>query len=290
MENWIILVATYNLKNLFLHGEGVSKHEKEVRPLARMIDQVGADVMAVQEVGSVESLATLNARLAHPYPFCAVLPGNSNRSIHLGLLARRQFTFTTHQDLLLSDVEGTPLQYFRSAAAAKSVQRSALGFQRDLLLAETQVSPHQRLALFCVHLKSRTNQPWQMLAADTMRAAECRAMRRIVASYAHQYPATLICLLGDFNDRLSSDALSPLAELPFTDPLGNLLRRSGRNPSTYWPKRRMRIDHILIAQNTLPTLVPDSPKIHVSDMARTASDHYPVSIELNLADLPDYSG
>lgn len=255
-----------------------------------MIDQVGADVMAVQEVGSAASLASLNARLANPYPFCEVLVGNSNRSIHLGLLARQPFALTTHQDLVLRDTAGTPLQYFRCEGDAKTAQPSPLGFQRDLLLAETQLNARLRLALFCVHLKSRTNQTWQMLAADTMRAAECRAMQAVVMKYRQTHPATLVCLLGDFNDRWSSEALLALHPLEFADPLGAVLRRSGRNPSTYWPKRRMRIDHILVAENTLPRVLPDSPMIHVSGMARTASDHYPVSIGLNLGDVDDGPG
>ena len=58
-----VRLATYNLKNLFLHDEGFEKPTHETRPLAKMIDQVAADLMVVQEAGSQRSLETLNARL-----------------------------------------------------------------------------------------------------------------------------------------------------------------------------------------------------------------------------------
>lgn len=87
-------------------------------------------------------------------------------------------------------------------------------------------------------------------------------------------------MLGDLNDLLSSDALQPLRELPLQDVVGVQLRRAGRNPSTYWPKRRMRIDHILLDATLVARLVPDSAIIHANNMARTASDHYPVSVTL----------
>ena len=67
--------------NLFLAGEGPTKPGKSLRPLARMIDQVAADVMLVQEVGSTASLQLLNQRLAKPYEYCAAVVGNSNRRI-----------------------------------------------------------------------------------------------------------------------------------------------------------------------------------------------------------------
>ena len=277
-----MLISTYNVRNLFLAGEGPAKPEKALRPLARMIDQVGADVMVLQEVGSQASLQRLNARLAQPYPVVESLPGNSNRSIHLGLLSRLQVSLSSHHDTVLTDAEGEPLHFFHDESQARLGQVSPLRFQRDLLLAEIEVLTGVSLALFCVHLKSRTNQSWQEQGADIMRAAECRAIRDIIGCYREQHPDARVLIIGDFNDRISSDALAPLQALGFADPLGDVLRKSGRNPSTYWPKRRMRIDHILVSPNTASLVVPGSPTIHVSNMARTASDHYPVSLALAL--------
>ncbi len=246
-----------------------------------MIDQVAADIMVLQEVGSLQTLTELNARLKQPYEHSALVEGNSNRSIHIGVLARAPLRLTSHRDHVLKNAKGEVLSFYADAKSAQLKQASDLVFFRDLVQVEVLSRRHAPLTLFCVHLKSRTNQAWQSLGADEIRAAECRAVAEIVASFQQHHPQAHLCVLGDFNDRITSEALTPLALLSLHDPLGDLLKRSGRNPSTYWPKRRMRIDHILLSASLLPLLVADSPQIHVSQIARTASDHYPVSITLS---------
>jgi endonuclease/exonuclease/phosphatase family metal-dependent hydrolase len=275
-------IATYNLKNLFLDGEGPEKPNKEVRPLARMIDQVAADVLVVQEAGSATSLQRLNDRLARPYRHVEVLPGNSNRSIHLGVMSRLPVMLASHKDTVLRSVEGSMLDHFVDLSAAQASKATPLGFCRDLLRVGLRTETGAEVALFCVHLKSRTNQPWQKRSADEIRTAECRALHDVVLEHTRKHPEHIVCLLGDFNDRMVNDALAPVVALGFADPLGSRLKSTGRNPSTYWPRRRMRIDHILVSANGLPVVVDDSPQIHASHMARTASDHYPVSIDLAL--------
>jgi endonuclease/exonuclease/phosphatase family metal-dependent hydrolase len=280
-----VLISTYNVKNLFLCGEGPTKPHKEVRPLARMIDQVGADVMVLQEVGSLRSLQQLNQQLARPYEYADLVPGNSNRSIHIAVLSRLPMVLKSHKDHGLKGHSGEALEFYPDTAAA-TVQRSApLAFARDVVRVDIRTATWPAVSLFALHLKSRTNAPWQILAADDMRQAECRALVNIVNAYVRAHPDACVAVLGDFNDRMSSDALAPLKVLNLSDPLGAKLRLSGRNPSTYWPKRRMRIDHILVNQRMLSLVEPDSPQIHVSQMARTASDHYPVSLCLSPADV-----
>jgi len=60
-------------------------------------------------------------------------------------------------------------------------------------------------------------------------------------------------------------------------------RNTGIQPATYWPKRRSRIDLILLNEAARQCLVVDSPTIHRNQMARTASDHYAVSLQLRSA-------
>jgi len=286
-----VRIATYNLQNLFLDGEGALDASlpvegplapaKRVRPMARMISQVAADVMLVQEVGSQRSLDLLNDQLLQPYAHCEVLPGNSTRSIHLGVLSRYPIKLKSYRHLRLSDEHGTPLQFYPSAEHAAARDAQPIGFFRDLLQIEIQPGLLPQLALFGVHLKSKTNPSWQLHGAGVYRAAEVRALCQVVEQYRAQQPVSGIGVLGDLNDLLSSDALQPLRELPLQDVVGAQLRRAGRNPSTYWPKRRMRIDHILLDDNLAAQLVPDSAVIHANNMARTASDHYPVSVTLN---------
>ena len=276
-----VRIATYNLKNLFLVGEGPAKPGGELRPLMRMIAQVDADVLVVQEVGSHASLAALNTRLEQPYEHIGLQPGNSERSIHVGVLSKFALQLKSHRDLQLQDEQGDALLEYASEAAAARGELSPLKFARDLLRIDVAGLKHP-LSIFAVHLKSRTNRPWRALAAETVRAAECRKLVEVFNDYRYAHPDAMLALCGDMNDRLTGDALSPLQTLALHDPVGDILRRSGRNPSTYWPKRRMRIDHILLCELAAPYIDTDSPQIHANRMAQTASDHFPVSVDLLL--------
>lgn len=277
-----VRISTYNLKNLFLCGEGPPKPQSEVRPLLRMFTQVDADLCMLQEVGSLASLQALNAGLVQPYPFAALLPGNSDRSIHLAVLSRMPVRLSSHREKVLLDVAGNALLEYATEPAAIAKQLTPLRFSRDLLRVDV-AGLEAPLSLFGVHLKSRTNRPWRALAADVIRTAECAMLCRLIEQFQQAHPHTLVGLCGDFNDRLSSDALAPLAGLEMSDPLGQVLQQSGHNPSTYWPKRRMRIDHILLSREAAQRVVEGSPEIHANRMAQTASDHYPVSLVLNVA-------
>ena len=68
--------------------------------------------------------------------------------------------------------------------------------------------------------------------------------------------------------------------LPLSDPMGEKLAATGRNPSTYWPKRRMRLDFLLLSAAAEGLYVADSARIHTGARAKRASDHYPVSVDL----------
>ena len=273
-------ICSYNVRDLFLAGEGNAKAERDVRQLARMVGVVDADVLLIQEAGSLASLELLNARLARSYEHLGLIPGNSTRSIHLAVMSRLPVNLCSHRRIRLTDIAGNAMSYYRSADAASDGQDSRLELQRDLLRVEIDAGSAGTVSLFGVHLKSKTNPDWQKHPADDIRAAESRAVADVVSRYVAQHRARAVLLAGDFNDTLSSDALAALRNLGFSDPQGERLARTGRNPSTYWPKRRMRIDAILVSPNAAGR-VRDA-KIHVSAMARSASDHYPVSIDLDV--------
>ena len=138
-------------------------------------------------------------------------------------------------------------------------------------------------SVICCWLKSKTNRDWRLLAADVIRAAEARQVAARIAAYMRSHPGRPVILGGDFNDLRSSEVLRPLFELPLCDPMGDSLAASGRNPSTYWPKRRMRLDFLLLSEAARARLQPDSPTIHSSQRARRGSDHYPISLDLEFA-------
>jgi endonuclease/exonuclease/phosphatase family metal-dependent hydrolase len=279
-------IASYNLQNLFAEGDGgtrqgiAAKPAKALKALTGTLGSIAADVVLVQEVGSLKALQALNADLATPYPFCAVVEGNSERGIHLGVLSREPFELTSHRHLVLCDEAGTPLLEYESEAAAGAGRAMPIRIQRDLLQVELDLADQGILTLFNVHLKSKTNRPWRRLAADDVRSAEARSVAGRIGAYLQAHPHRPVLLGGDFNDLRSSDALQPLFALPWTDPMGEQLASKGGNPSTYWPKRRMRLDFLLLSPAAAGCLMPGSAMIHASQRAKRASDHYPVSVDL----------
>ncbi len=279
-------VASYNVRNLLeadqatLAGVAV-KSPEEIRALAGTVDRLGAHVLLLQEVGSLGVLSELNGQLASPYPYLEVLPGNSPRGIHLAILSREPFELTSHRARVLTDEAGDPLLEHETEADATAGLLRPVRLQRDLMLAEVSLEDAGVLALFNVHLKSRTNRSWRRLPAETIRAAEVRCVAEVVAGYLGAHPGRPVLLAGDFNDTRRSPVLAPLFELPLADPMGEQLARAGRNPSTYWPKRRMRLDFLLLSERAAGLMVAGSARIHAGQRARRASDHYPVSVDLD---------
>ncbi len=273
-------IATYNVQNLFLAGEGEpAKAPRALTHLARTIARTKADVLCLQEVGSLASLELLNARLKQPYPEVGLIPGNSNRSIHLGFLSRWPMRLRSHRELPLADVDGQPLLEYRSAADAQAKKALPLLIQRDFLQA-TVMCTDEPLQIFNVHLKSRTSRDWALLPSERVRLAEAQALSALIQNTLRGAPASRLVVVGDFNDTWHSDALTPIRALNLLDPLGQQLRAAGRNPSTYWPKRRNRIDFMLLAPS-MCNLVGEA-EIAVHEQAKIASDHYPVVQSLSL--------
>ncbi len=274
-----IRIATYNLQDLFLDGPDEKPHAAK-RAIRRLIHLVDADVLAVQEVGSVEALQDLNAGLARPYAYIGLLPGNSNRSIHLGVLSRYELKLTSHVNVPLYEGDGKRLRGFVMEEDALTGTKRDIRLQRDILLAEFCVGG-LNFGCFIVHLKSKWSPAWADLGTDQLRAAEARCLSRLVTEYCDEHVDDEVIVLGDFNDVPTSDAMAPLRALHFTDPHRHLKRSMGRNPTTYWPRRRKRIDRIYLRGKTAERVQEGSQTIHAGEMAKQASDHYPVSVMLN---------
>ncbi len=279
-------IASYNVQNLFDETDagangGAVKTPAALKALSGTIEALRADVILLQEVGSHRVLNRVNDALKRPFPFTSVLPGNSDRGIHLGILSREPFELTSHRTLTLWDESGMALLEYASEADAAAERATPVRIQRDLMLAEVDLADQGVLALFNVHLKSKTNRPWRRLAADDIRAAEVREVAARIGEYLLEHADRLVILGGDFNDLRSSAILRPIFDLPLSDPLGESLAASGSNPSTYWPKRRMRLDFLLLGETARDRMVGDSATIHASQRARRGSDHYPISIDLD---------
>ena len=282
----MLRIGTYNLRNLFLDPAsidlgGTRKKSKALRSLARVVDSLDVDLWILQEVGSAISLGLLNDKLRKPYPVVELIPGNSDRSIHLGVLSRLEVHLTSHTHVRIKDEEGVVLCGYQGRKAARLGSRQPLGFSRDVLRVEFA---HHRVpfALFGVHLKSMTQPPWQDLPASRIRAAEVRALVTLIQDYQQRHPSVRILVGGDFNDLSGAEALGPLESLGYTDLHARAVTVGEEEATTYWPRKAMRLDRLLLSPETARLAVANSACIHAGDRQRLASDHYPVTIDLAL--------
>ncbi len=89
-----LTVVTWNVQNLFqvAHGDPARQaYEDKLAALAAVIDKVGPDVLALQEVGPDEVLDDLAEACATPLPF-QVTGSHDGRGIRVALLAQRRLT------------------------------------------------------------------------------------------------------------------------------------------------------------------------------------------------------
>lgn len=278
----VFKIASYNMRNLFddvtSDGSSAPKPDSEIKALVRTIDALRADIIGAQEVESALALNTVNQKLRTPYPHVKLVKGNSGRGIHLGFLSRYPFRSTSHRRTVLTYENGRDIQEYADESAARRRRLSPLLFQRDCLLGRFELNDGRRVSVFNVHLKSQRDYNWLKHKAAEIRAAEARAVARIAGAYGGDNRI----VVGDFNEKTGEwpiKALSP--GLGFHDPLEAEIENRGLDPHTYHPIRyRGRIDYILLSSDAQDGYVPGSIKIHRSQNARKASDHYPISVKL----------
>jgi STE24 endopeptidase len=199
----VLQVATYNVENYGPanritesgYRPDYPKPEAEKQVLRRVIREVGAEVLALQEMGSDAHLEELRSDLQREgldYPYAALaVAADGDR--HLALLSRRRLSgIVTHSDLRFT--------YF---GKQESVKRG--------LLEATVATTSGDVTLFVVHLKSRiTDRPDDALS-EVRRVGEARAVRDAVLARFPNPAAARFMVLGDFNDGRASKSLSEFA-------------------------------------------------------------------------------
>jgi endonuclease/exonuclease/phosphatase family metal-dependent hydrolase len=279
-------LASFNVKNLFLAGDaGIAltrfgaraKRRAELRALARALTRVDADLVALQEVGSLAALCAVNELLTDPYPYLRVVPGNSSRGIALAFASRKPIEVVSHAERVLTDEDRRPLCDYPNAAAAQREEPEALRLQRDLLRCDISCDGID-LSVFNVHLKSPNQPRWCLLSAEQLRAAECRLIAEIVTDFQQLHAQRPVALLGDFNDLWPSAALAALDSAG----LIHIDYHGANKAGTFWPAG-LTIDHLLANAAMARMVVPDSAVIHDLASLRRGSDHCPVSVDLELS-------
>jgi endonuclease/exonuclease/phosphatase family metal-dependent hydrolase len=294
-----IRVASYNVLNLFDHDDDPSltgeqddmllaAADDRCRMLAQAIRAVDADVIALEEVESLETLTWFrDTYLADAgYDHLASLDAGYYRGVENSVMSRFEITDArVWPGLGLNDVERVGPGW----APVPEAERGRLKFRRSPLMVEVAVSDDYRLTLFVVHHKSGRDYSYQ-------REAEALKILELVESI--DAPDRNIVILGDFNAAPWDKSLRVYLERDFIDAMDHrVVARSGpaaEEARLYVTHESNRvIDYILLNTAAHRELVVGSPHVYGTltppdsyDWRRDphppgyASDHYPIIVDL----------
>jgi endonuclease/exonuclease/phosphatase family metal-dependent hydrolase len=251
-------IATWNVHNLF---DSTQDGDEEVTPrplyetrldrVGRVLAELDADVVVLEEVESARVLADLAARAPHlGYAELFMFPGNDPRGINIGALARVAID---------------------SAASHRADKFGAYGYHyaRDCLELRLTRGASE-VVLLAVHFKSKAPPD-----DPKKRLAEAEHTRGIADGISAGNPGAGILVLGDFNDTPSSAALLAIAggdPDPYTD-----VTEVMAAPFTYeHAGEEELIDHAMANRTLLQWLDLVSVAIPHSPEVRAASDHAPL--------------
>lgn len=306
-----MILATWNVENLFRPGSGAgppdqAAYERKLRTLAQVIDELGPDVLALQEVGEPEALADLVSFLDGEWEV-ALSQYPDARGIRVGFLSRavpvevtdvRDFPprlapvqvqddgtrlGTTGRGLLRIrvDLEGTPVDLVTGHLKSKLLSYASGRFEpRD----EDERARYGAYALY-------------------LRAAEAATLR----AYANdrldgEGRSRAVVVLGDLNDEVQAATTQILLGPPGSElgtpgfgeddrgdawrlwNLAPLIPEERRFTRVYRGRREM-IDHVLVSHELVERVesvdtVGAEPRSITDDRAarrnEPASDHRPV--------------
>ena len=263
-------IATFNVQNLRLrHPDGGDQLDgardrdvpKDEGPAAEALDPVdrrltaavirdlGADVVALQEVFDTETLDHFHDRIllpaeVAPYPHRVCLPGNDGRGLDVALMSRVPIVeIASHAGLTAGDVGLDPPEGFGSQPV----------FRRDCLVVDLGA-----LTLFVCHFKA----PWPDAdAAWPVRRVEAETVRRLVEMRFEDPAEAFWLILGDLNDPdppgTPGRAIAPLED-PFAVDLSLRMARDERwtfhDPDT----GRHSLPDAILASPRLAAACPDA--------------------------------
>lgn len=201
-------IVSFNVENLFVSPQPdhfkldenltpsvIQPGDKDfplTRALARSIHEMSPDILGLMEVGGVESLESFNEVFLADNYHPSLIPGNSDRNIHLGYLIRKnlpyRFEHLTHRNRLLSGGPANKPQYFsRDLAELRLYSPDDTEYKSPLLIILT------------VHLKSKRSDG-QDFGGQKKRALEFKLVLETYLQLEKRYQNKIpILVMGDFN-------------------------------------------------------------------------------------------
>jgi endonuclease/exonuclease/phosphatase family metal-dependent hydrolase len=277
-----LTVATYNIENYVAAGRQVDgsyrpdypKPEAAKQALRTVIRALGADVLALQEVGPAGYLEELRRDLRAEgldYPYAALAEA-ADAERHVAVLSRRPLRrVATHANL-----------DFRYFDGREKVKRGLLEVGVDVADGE--------LTLFVVHLKSRLTERVDDPESARRRAGEAQAIRDFILRRFPDPSTGRFLLVGDCNDTADSRPLRLLTRrgrgaialaVEVADPRGDTWTYVHRRDGSY-----LRFDFVLVSPALWPLVAGGAGRVYDGPGVREASDHRPVLVRLELEETP----
>jgi endonuclease/exonuclease/phosphatase family metal-dependent hydrolase len=296
-----IRIATYNMLNLFDHVDDPSlqgEHDDiseatsddRCRALAAAIREVDADIIACQEIESLDALTWFRDTYLKGmgYEYLASKDVGYYRGIECSVMSRFPITkIETYQDRVISDTP-RPGPGWEAIPADERTTRQR--YQRSPLRVDIKVSDEYELTVFSIHHKAgRYRWLREMEAATTV---------QILNRMMEENDARNIIVMGDFNAAPWDKSVRLYREAGFVDTLSHRVIPRWKDfdpaePNLYKTHESDRVlDYILCSPAAYREVVPRSAHV-VGTLYDAeydwredpfpkgyASDHYPVVIDL----------
>lgn len=271
-------VATYNLENYLDEAAGARhpKSDAAKEKIRQMIRAMKPDVLALEEIGSTNSLLELRSSLKAEglnYPHWSHVAG-FDTNIHVAVLSRFPFLACrphTNEGFLLNG------RRFRVS--------------RGFAEVDVQVNAEYKFTLIAAHLKSRREVP-QADEAD-LREQEAALLREIIDARLGADPNLNLVVLGDFNDLKDSKPIRtiigrgkhalidtrPAEKIGEAPPALNGPAVSRNITWTYYFGKEdtySRIDYLLISHGMAREWMPAATYVLALPGWGVASDHRPI--------------
>lgn len=274
-----LTVATYNVANYTLTDRQVDgswlpnypKPDEEKAALRRVIHRLDADLLALQEIGGPEFLEELRRDLADEgldYPHAVVLHASDDQR-RLAVLSRWP---------LLRVAEHTRLLF--------RYQDDMMAVKRGLLEVAVE-TPIGEITCYNVHLKSRLTTNRADPESRERRGKEATAARNQILERFPPPDSGRFIILGDFNEGPLGRPLRAFTRIgdwrisepvTATDSRGETWTHHYRRGDVY-----SRIDYVLVSPSLVPRVPEAGAVILDGPDVRTASDHRPVVVTLDVS-------
>lgn len=269
-----VVVAAYNILNLFdehddpyKEDEGTpAKPRAELERLAESIRALNADVIAVEEVENRFYLERfVNVFLPEMgYRDVVLFEGNDGRGIDVGLISRIPVgEVRSHRHLRFPGHDGGEAR-----------------FNRDVLAVTLEPKDAEPFDVWVVHLKSNAG---GREAAEPIRMAEARELRRLLDEELTENPEARFLVTGDFNDTPESETIKTIVGAG-TNALWSAGSDLNDPAAVSYNQGEFRsvIDFILCSPAMQQEYVKGSFQIPQGAVETTGSDHNPIKATFKL--------